>query len=342
MLPLLILGIAAVVAVAVAVYAALTSAGNDADTKFGTAEVGKPVAHCPLEGQKIISPAQAQRANDKFDKLSPEEKEEFQKILDNAQSEDERMYIWKAFAACHSVDECSDFADKIRGKDADWMQDKLKLTGSTTGDGIQQQWSHSCNATAAQAIRGEMDPVYALKQHEDNPNFGSVDDSDATKENPNLAQEQKDMLEKEYDGPASGKHSGVAADRDDAGSGGGRWASDHFNDLKDVTGVEYTTEKDPDVNDAMDNIDAGVEKGVPVPIVIGNGPGQYTHYVVVTGSDPGPPKTYTIHDPWTGKTVTRTADDVENGKIDIAGSNKITAIENPDLEGTKPETTATC
>lgn len=342
MIPLLILGIAAVAAVAVAIYHALTSAGDDADQNFGTAEVGKPVAHCPLDDQKIISSAQAKRANDKFDKLSPEEQERFQKILDNAGSADERMYIWKAFAACHSVDECSDFADKIRGKDADWMQNNLKLTGSTNGTGVQQQWSHSCNATTAQAVHGEMDPVYALKEHEDNPSFGSVDASDATAKNPKLAQEQKDMLESEYDGPASGKHSGVAANRDDAGSGSGRWASDKFNDLSDVTGVTYVTEKDPNVGDALKSVDAGVDQGVPVPIVIGNGPGQYTHYVLVTGKDAGPPETYTIHDPWSGETVTRSADDVKNGKIDIAGSNKITAIENPDLVGSEPETTATC
>ncbi len=343
MLPLLILGIAAVVAVAVAVYHALTSAGDDADKNFGAANAGKPVAHCPLEGQKIISPAQAQRANDKFDKLSPEEKEKFQKILDNAGSSDERMYTWKAFAACHSVEECSDFGDKIRGKDADWMQDNLKLTGSTDGTGVQQQWSHSCNATTAQAVRGEMDPVYALKEHEDNPNMGSVDATDATADNPKLAQEQKDMLESEYVGPASGKHTGVAANRDNVSkTGSGRWASDQFNDVSDVTGVTYTTEKNPNVDDALKSVDAGVDKGVPVPIVIGNGPGKFTHYVLVTGKDEGPPKTYTIHDPWSGDTVTRSADDVKNGKINIAGSNKITAIENPGLVGKEPATAATC
>ncbi len=45
-----------------------------------------------------------------------------------------------------------------------------------------------------------------------------------------------------------------------------------------------------------------------MPIVIGDGAGQYNHYVLVTGLQPGPPKTYTIHDPYVGVTVTRTED----------------------------------
>ena len=102
------------------------------------------------------------------------------------------------------------------------------------------------------------------------------------------------------------------------------------------------TTKDPAAEDALEAIDAGTDAGVPVPIVIGNGPGQYTHYVLVTGSDEGPPQTYTIHDPWSGETVTRTRDDLENGKIDIAGSNQITAVEDPQLQSAEPATKATC
>jgi hypothetical protein len=346
MLPLIIVGIALVALAAVAIYDALTGAEDDANQNFGTGKVGDPVVHCPdsmsADQKKIISTAQAKRANDKFNKLSPEDQKRFQDLLDKAGSDEERLYIAKAFAACHSVDECEAFANKIRGKDKTWLNDNCKLTGSSTGSGVQQQWSHSCNATTVEAVHGEMDPIYALGVHEDNPNFGKVDDADANKENPNLAADQKKMLESEYSGPSSAKHTGVAANRGEANKGGGRWADDYFNGLSDETGVTYTNQQDPNVVDAMKSIDAGVSQGVPVPIVIGNGPGQYTHYVLVTGMDPGPPKTYTIHDPYSGKTVTRTADDVKDGKINIANSNKITAIENPKLESKTPETKATC
>jgi hypothetical protein len=343
-LPLIIFGIAAVAVAGIVLYEVLTHAEDDANKKFSSKPIGDPIQHCPLkqEGAQIVSDAQAQRANDKFDKLPDDEKKKFQDILRNAKSDEERMYIWKAFGACHSTGECSAFADKIRGKDPKWLNDNCRLTGSSDGTGIQQQWSHSCNATTAQAVRGEMDPIYSLKEHEDNPNWGSVDDTDATKDNPNLAAEQKKMLESEYTGSASGRHKGVAADRGSSAAGSGRWASDLFNDPAEQTGVTYVTKKDPSTTDALQAIDSGVASGVPVPIVIGNGAGKYTHYVLVTGSDPGPPKTYTIHDPWSGKTVTRTDDDIKNGKIDIAGSNQITAVEDPQLQSATPATKATC
>lgn len=328
---LLILGIAAVAVAAGLLYKALSGARADAAKNFPKSQpAGSPVQHCPLalnkSQPKILNEAAANRAAKKAASLGSADKDKLNKALDDAKSDEERAYIMKAFAACHTPDECAAFGDKIRGKDSKWMQDNLQLTGSSTGTGVQQQWSHSCNATTVQAVRGQMDPVYALKVHEDNPNFGKVDGTDAMKENPNLATEQKDMLTSEYSGPAAGKHKGVAVGRDQAG-GSGRWADDLLNKQKGTTGVEYTTEKNP--ADPVGRVDEGLKTGAPVPIVIGNGPGQFTHYVLVTGSDAGPPKTYTIHDPWSGTTVQRTEDDIKNGHINLAGSNKVTAVEVP-------------
>ena len=342
--PLLIVGICAVVVAAVSLLASLEGAEDAANQKFRSEPIGDATEKCPLKqlGAQIVSRAQAKRANDKFSKLSKDDQERFRAVLWDAESNEERLYIWKAFGACHSVKECATFAKKIRGKDPTWLNDKCRLTGSSQGTGIQQQWSHSCNATTAQAVRGEMDPVYALQTHEDNPNWGSVDDSDATSDNPKLASEQQQMLESEYIGSASGPHTGVAADRGNAGAGSGRWASDLFNDPAEQAGVTYTTVKDPATDDALKAIDAGVDQGVPVPIVIGNAPGGYTHYVLVTGKQKGPPEAYSIHDPWSGQTVTRSRDDIEQGKIDIAGSNTITAVEDPQLQFAQPATKATC
>jgi hypothetical protein len=343
-LGLIIVGIALVAVAAVTLYNVLKDAAKDANDNFGTQPVGSPVSECMekmAEGSKIISAAQAKRGSAKFDKLPPGEQQRFLEILQNAQSDEERLWIWKAFAACHSVDECAEFAEKIKGKDSQWMQDNLKLTGSSKGTGVKQQWSHSCNATTVQAVKGEMDPIYALEMHEKNPNLDKADDADATKMNPDLAQQQKDMLESEYKGP-HGKHSGVAANRGEPGKGAGRWADDLLNENSDLTGVTYKTVKDPSPDDALKTIDSGLEEGVPVPIVIGNGPGQYTHYVLVTDSDPGPPKTYTIHDPWSGETVTRTEDDIRNGRMNIAGSNQITAVEDPQVTKQKPSTKPSC
>ena len=108
-----------------------------------------------------------------------------------------------------------------------------------------------------------------------------------------------------------------------------RWADDLLNDMSDVTGATYATDTNPTPDAAIGHIDQGLEDGVPVPIVIGNGENQFTHYVLVTDSTPGDPTTYTIHDPWSGETVTRTEDQIRNGTLDIAGSNTVTAVEVP-------------
>lgn len=328
MIGLVLLGIALVGVSAALVHRALSGAGDDAKKQFPKSQpAGDPCIACTAKKHpKVLNRQAAERATRKREKVSAEDRKTLDRALEQARSEEERAYILKAFAACHSAGDCAAFGRKIRGKSSTWMRNHLQLTGSTRGTGVRQQWSHSCNATTAQAIRGQMDPIYALKVHEDNPNFAKVDEADAMKENPNLATEQRDMLISTYSGAAAGSHSGVAVARGAAG-GSGRWGDDLFNRYKNSTGVEYTTQKDP--ADPVGTIDAGLRTGAPVPIVIGSGAGSYAHYVLVTGSRAGPPKTYTVHDPASGTTVTRTAADVQDGKVDLAGWNHVTAIESP-------------
>jgi len=297
--------------------------------------VGPVGAVSPKPDGKILGAHQSKRVKTKYGELSSKDKDKFDALLLKAKSASEQRYIYKALAAGHTVDEAKVFADRIRGKNAAWMQNNLKLTGSTTGTGVQQQWRHSCNITTVQAVRGEMDPIYALKTHDENPNFATVDDADATKKNPKLAAEQKAGLESKYAGTKFGKHSGVAVARGAAG-GGGRWADDLLNNLTKTTGLKYTPKtvggagSDLTLAKARTSIDSGLDKGMPIPIVIGdNGANKYGHYVLVTGKVKGPPKKYTIHDPWSGKTVTRTEDDFKNGTLNIAGWNHVGSIEEP-------------
>lgn len=293
--------------------------------------MGPPGAVQPTPHGNILGAHQAGRARTAYFRLSSRDQDAFDNLLQRAGAANEQRYLYKALASGHSLAELTTFATRIRGKSAAWMQNNLRLTGSTTGTGVQQQWSHSCNVTTVQAVRGEMDPIYALRIHDENPNFGVVDDADATRRNPRLAAEQQAGLESVYGGTKFGAHSGVAAARGAAG-GRGRWADDLLNQMSNVTGLTYSTQLvGPDVTaaQARARIDTAVDRGMPVPIVIGNGAGQYTHYVLVTGRAAGPPPTYTIHDPWSGRTVTRTQAQMRNGTLNIAGSNQITAIEDP-------------
>src|SRR5262249_25493991 len=265
-------------------------------------------------------------------KMSPADQESVKKLLDSAKSEPEKQYLLKGVAAGHSVKELQDFAKKIEGKDATWMRNNLSLTGNSSGRGVEQQWKMSCNATTVEAVKGQMDPLYALKMHEENPSLDQADNADPKKLNPKMADEQKKMLTSSYSGSQGSMSGGEATARSDTAKRKGRWADDLLNSNSDTTGVTYSTKKlggTTTTATAVTPIDNGVSKGMPVPIVIGNGPQQYAHYVLITGMDPGPPKRYTVHNPGDGTTSVVTAAQISSGSMGLAGGNQITAYEDP-------------
>ena len=49
----------------------------------------------------------------------------------------------------------------------------------------------------------------------------------------------------------------------------------------------------------------------------------------------GPPKRYTIHDPWSGTTVVRTDAQLTGGTLNIANCNQISAVEAPAVKPAK-------
>ena len=86
-----------------------------------------PVSRLPAT-KKVIGSSQSARADARLLKLPEKEKKRYEAVAKEAKSDEERDYVGKALAANHSVSEIEAFAKKIRGKDAAWMQDNLKLT----------------------------------------------------------------------------------------------------------------------------------------------------------------------------------------------------------------------
>ncbi len=294
--------------------AALKAAGLGKNSAVAMATT--PINH------PVLGTRQAERAAALEKKLSPEDQKKYHALLDAAKSPKEKQYLTKGLAANHTVAELEAFAAKIAGKDEEWMRDNLSLTGQSNGRGVQQQWHDSCGPTTFEAVQGELDPLYALKKHEDNPNLDDVDAHDGTKKNANLAADQKAIL------TAGG---GVAVNRDQGG-GSGMWIAGALNNLSASTGVKYDLKKIGEgatLDEGVKALNDATAGGTPVPIAIGNGPKNYQHYVLVTASDPGPPRTYTIHDPWDGVTVTRSEEQMRTGKIDIAGCNDFESFDKP-------------
>jgi hypothetical protein len=270
----------------------------------------------------VIGSAQQTRATALEQKLSEDDKKKYKAVLDAA-TPATKDYIVKGLAANHTVAELEEFAKKISGKDAKWLQDNLSLTGSSEGTGVRQQWHDSCGPTTLQAVRGELDPLYALKMHEESPSLDTMDPTAGMAANPKLATEQRDILT---------NAKGIAVDRN-KGGGRGMWIADPLNKLSASTGLTYQRKKMGEagatVDDAVNVLNNAAAAGTPVPIAIGKNATNYQHYVLVTASDPGPPRYYTIHDPWDGTTVTRSEEQLRSGHLDIANCNVLSAFDKP-------------
>lgn len=255
------------------------------------------------EADATLGPEQEGRAGAIEQALAPEDQKKYRALLEGAKSPKERQYITKGLAAKHSVAELEAFAAKIAGKDETWLQDNLSLTGASVGSGVKQQWHDSCGATTFEAVMGELDPLYALKKREETPRTDQAETADG----------------------------GVAPGRD--AKGRGMLGTDDLNRISASTGLSYENKTIPDggtVEEGISTLNAAGAKGEPVPIVIGNGSKDFAQYVLVTASDPGPPRSYSIHDPWSGETVTRSEKQMRDGELDLAGGlNRLEAFAKP-------------
>ena len=189
----------------------------------------KPTGGTPTpkpSAKPVVGSTQKGQADVRLNKLPEKDRKRYDSIVASAKSDSERGYLTKALASNHSIDEIEAFSKKIQGKDEKWQQDNLKLTANSSGKGVKQQWSHSCNATTVQAVQAELDPIYALKLHEENTDLTGADDADGAKKNAKLAAEQKAMLESKYSGGVTGAvgYAGKAAARGKGAEGVGRWA----------------------------------------------------------------------------------------------------------------------
>ena len=282
----------------------------------------------PQPKPEIIGSAQSSRAADILAKMAPDDQARVQKMLDGAKSDDERSYLNKALASGHTPDEIAKFQQAIDGQDAKWMQDNLSLVGASDGSGIKQQWSHSCAPTTVEAVKGMLDPIYALQMRTDNKDVTAADDKSPNAANPQMAADQKNML-------VSG--GGTPASRDKAAQGAGMWGTP-FNYGLDQAGKSSNVSFDGKLvgpgytpDNALQDMDGPLKGGVPVPIVVGSDTSNDSHAALVTAVDDGPPRSYSIHDPYAGKTMVVTEDQFKNGTLNVAGWPKLKAVFKPNV-----------
>ena len=277
----------------------------------------KPVPRAEIGGP------QSARADKLLSAMSDEDQRKVNILLEKA-SDSQKKYLKKAIAMQHTAVELEAFFDEIDGKDAAWMEDNLHVVGDSEGKGIKQQWQCSCGPTTLQALRGELDPIYALQLHKDNPDLAKADDKKPTRLNPNMAQDQKDMLE---------FGSGVATARNKDGKGLALSSLLGRTSVKGYLGMSFESidvEKagyDPVLSD----LDAALADGMPVPVRVGRKGEGSGHFALITGGEAGQPRRYSIHDPWEGKTVIVDEDQIKAKKLDVAGWPELTDIYKPSV-----------
>jgi hypothetical protein len=312
-----------------------TTAGGGADDASGGG-MFDDIKNFVIElftGEKAVKPADpvprvelGQAQTDRSDKLlaamSKDDQAKVGELLEKAKP-DEKKYLQKALASSHSAAELDAFYKQIEGKDKAWMDVNLHVVGDSQGNGIKQQWECSCGPTTIQAMKGELDPIYALKLRTDNPHLTEAKDDDAMALNPNMAADQKSSLV---------GHGGVATNRDTDGAGislGGA-----LNEQKGVTGLKFDTETVPDdkFDARLAELDSALSGGLPVPIRVSSPGASGGHFVLVVGGEQGPPRVYSIHDPWDGKIIKASETDIKAKKLNIAGWTQITHIYKPSAD----------
>jgi hypothetical protein len=302
-----------------------------ADQTYGAAAVG------PYD-TGVLSPAQLARATQALERLSPEDYAAMRELLAAAGSDRERAYILKALAAGHSVADVRTFAGAIRGRSGDWLDQHLVLVhpGSdrafsytdANGDtvAIDQYDETTCGSTSILAVRSMADPLFTL----DLTTGGDPDDPTATSAN---AFEQRLSAEEQriHDQSTAGKLGPFDYPQ---AIGTPPWGvADQLNQYGGATGTHYGSHwvdntDDRGVRAALSDVEASVDSGQPVPVLIGDGVPR--HYVLVVGHHGSDLQ---IYEPTSGRTVTVSESDFRDGTPAFAravGYPNVQAVVTPD------------
>ncbi len=257
----------------------------------------------------VLGEAQALRAVSLLEKLPAADAARFRELTKAAGSPLEQAFLFKGLGAGHTVDELGAFAGAIRGWSDEKLIEGLNLADPILEDGVQsgvkQQFFASCVITTGQALRGEVDPLYALEVRTANADVHTVDDADPFKTNQALATEQGTTLD---------LVGGYATPRAQMGGVGVQWdrIDAVYNQRAAQTGFVYSSvhlDARPDLTTGtmLDLLAKQLAQGIPSPILVGNSWSPKCHAMLALEvSGQGDAQRFLIHDPWSGDTFSVT------------------------------------
>ena len=278
------------------------------------------------EQNEILTANDLERSAARLNRLSPEDRAAFDRMLAEAKSPEERAYLTKALAAGHDMRTIQEFRDKIHphGDDEAWLRAHLTPvlapgdhTDSQTygAEFYGQAWIQggdgqegTCVASSTVTAHAMVDPVYALELT-GGPS-GQENDPDAFRER--LVDEQH-RVHDEGDGGyegwfGTGKPSGM----DSEGQ-----AEIIDKEISPHTGAGYDYKDVRDIDDRRDvlpEIEKAVAEGKPVPVNVKGEDGAHAMMIVGQEGD-----MLQIYNPW-GTTTWVSEQDFLNGGMGKASS----------------------
>lgn len=207
------------------------------------------------------------------------------------------------------------FAKDIRGTQRGVLAQQSTAIDPYAGDkALQQRWNDSCGPTTTQAMRAELDPVYARQLHQE-----FIHDTNPTGK---IADEQKTNLQ---------NHGGIAVPRGTHG-GAGTSLDDVLNTVCTMyTGVRYSAKPAGDTvrerNATLDKVEGMLKRGIDVPIRA-QWSGGGGHFMILTDvRGHGKDQLFLVTDPWKGQTSWISREQLASGKTPFtAGTGKLTHI----------------
>ncbi|MGX1885085.1 peptidoglycan-binding protein [Streptomyces sp. NPDC055287] len=296
------------------------------------ADIG--VAGRSAELNELLTPNDLERSGQAMERMNARDQAEFERMLAESKSPQERAYLVKALAAGYDLNEVSEFRDKIHGKDPQWLQQHLTpvihvdetdtTTYAQTFKGG-EKWSQeglTCVPSTVVTGRAMVDPLYALELT-GGPS-GQEDDPAAFRER--LHDEQLRLHEEgdgadDYDFPFGSTPAGM----DEEGK-----TTISNNEMSPHTGSEYSYRETGSADarrDVLTDVEKSVAEGKPVPITVEGKDknGDWVgHSMMIVGQEGD---MLQIYNPW-GTTTWVSEDDFINGHMNKASDSRM-----PDATG---------
>jgi hypothetical protein len=255
-------------------------------------------------------------ARERLSEWPPAHRARFAELVEDASSDLQREMLHRALSCGHPIPELHAFADALRS-----------MSDAEVYDACTLSWDSGLKDSVVARLRAEADPLYAFSA-----NGNALSPQEDTPSLPLRHVAPQFAVPPEVSNIIpTGRRAvrDLGASPDDPPSGptvGGSVAEDLLNASIRGLGIHFS-ERAVDapsfpVERALDLAAAAIERGIPVPVVLGPRPGEHIRYALLLQVAPGGSnRAFQLHDPTADETVWVNAGDFVNRR-ELPLSNK--------------------